>query len=133
MKRFVICLLAILGAIQGPGTFAADLVGNAPPPVAMDGRFSGFDAIAHIGRHHPRLAPWAESVSHWAGYYSVNPLLLALVLETPAGPQPLTLDSIRNAARGPFIGSAHPFRAAEGRAVYQPAGHSAEWLPRAPR
>jgi hypothetical protein len=99
MNRVAACFLLMLGVLPGPGTFAADLAGSAELPVAMDGRFSGFDAIAHIQNRHPRLAPWAESVSHWAGYYSVNPLLLAQVLETPAG-RPLTNDVIRNAARG---------------------------------
>ena len=46
-------------------------------PIAMDSRFSGFDAIAYVQRHDPALANQAEAISHWAGYYGVNPLLLA--------------------------------------------------------
>lgn len=54
-------------------------------PVLMDARFSGFDAIAHVRQIHPELAARAEAISHWAGYYSVNPILLArIVLESPA-------------------------------------------------
>ncbi|MGD8929361.1 MAG: M23 family metallopeptidase [Lysobacterales bacterium] len=99
-KRAAVAVLLMLGTALSFGAPAAGSAAIEAPPVAMDGRFSGFDAIGDIRRNHPRLAPWAESVSHWAGYYSVNPLLLALVLEERIGQQPLTLDSIRKAALG---------------------------------
>jgi len=73
-SRFGLAVLIVLAARAGPGLSAPNF-----PPVLMDARFSGFDAIAHVRQAHPELADRAEAISHWAGYYSVNPVLLARV------------------------------------------------------
>lgn len=45
-----------------------------------DSQISGFDTIAHISNRHPSLVSQAESISHWAAYYDINPLVLTQVL-----------------------------------------------------
>jgi hypothetical protein len=55
-------------------------------PLRMDARFSGFDTIAHVRRTHPGLADQAIAISHWEGYYSVNPILLGHLAGELAAP-----------------------------------------------
>jgi LasA protease len=63
----------------------------------MDARFSGFDTIAHVRRTQPALADRAEAISHWAGYYSVNPLLLARVVHGRAAADARAVEALARA------------------------------------
>ena len=93
-----ICVLAVMAFFPGQAAFAAPGAGNDAPSIGMDGRFAGFDIIRHVRVGHPELAPQAEIISHWAGYYSVNPVLLVQVLEARSRRGALTGDSIRQIA-----------------------------------
>lgn len=75
-RLMLVCFLAVTGLPAGIASTAM----QAEPPILMDARFSGFDTIAHVRFEHPQLAPLAEVISHWAGYYSVNPILLTQVV-----------------------------------------------------
>ena len=54
---------------------------TAAPVLHDDGRFAGFDAREYVARNHARLAPRAEAISHWAGFYRLNPIFLAHILD----------------------------------------------------
>lgn len=67
--------------------------------IGMDNRFSGFDAIGHIKRNHGSLAAQAESISHWAAYFSVNPVLLTHVAKARYEVELLDSSAIRSLAK----------------------------------
>ena len=94
--RYAFTLLITLSATAVP---AATPAGYEGPPVVMDSRFSGFDAIAYIRRNHGSLAQQAEIISHWAGYYSLNPILLAHVVKARSSQDVINADSIKSLAR----------------------------------
>jgi hypothetical protein len=77
----------------------AATAGNEGLLLVMDSRFSGFDAISHIQRNHGSLAAQAESISHWAAYYSVNPILLTHVIKAQPPQVMQNTGSIRSLAR----------------------------------
>ncbi len=82
-------LKALILLVAG-GIHATALAASAGAlPLWMDSRFSGFDTISHVQRTLPALADQAELISHWSGYYNVNPLLLARLVESTA-----TTDSV---------------------------------------
>lgn len=85
MQRTIILgLIAILAT----GTVCASESEGMDSTILLDNRFSGFDAIAHVRREHPQLDGLAEAISHWAGYYSVNPIVLAReVAQAPSVPK----------------------------------------------
>lgn len=95
VQRTVISLLLVLVGLAAPAAPAAAVSGTPRPPVLMDTRFSGFDTAAHVRAHHPALAPLAVAISHWSGYYSVNPLLVTQAALAQAEQLALTGDSIR--------------------------------------
>jgi murein DD-endopeptidase MepM/ murein hydrolase activator NlpD len=66
--------------------------------VIQDSRFSGFDAIEYVRRTHSGLAAHAEAISHWAGYYGVNPILLAHAAERDAAAAPFGAAAVRSLA-----------------------------------
>lgn len=74
------------------------MAGDEEVIISMDGRFSGFDAIGHIRRNHGSLAAQAESISHWAGYYSVNPILLLHVVKAQLARGHLNSNAVRSLA-----------------------------------
>jgi LasA protease len=85
----VLILLAALAVPAAPAT--------PELPLRMDARFSGFDIIAHVRRTQPALADRAEAISHWAGYYSVNPLLLARLVRERAAPDAAAVAALARA------------------------------------
>jgi LasA protease len=100
--RLLMLPAALLAGWSGTAVSATLPAAVEPPPVSMDGRFSGFDAIAYIREQHPALAAQAEIVSHWAGYYSVNPILLARATRLLSAQTPqthVTAAGIRSLAR----------------------------------
>lgn len=121
-QRVFTCLTIVLGAMALSQGAAA---GEMFPPVLTDGRFSGFDARKQVLQQHPSLAPQAETISHWAAYYGVNPILLtqfvdmALATKQPAaqnirelaaslarvGSEALKLSGSRKSERQTFIES----------------------------
>lgn len=64
-----------------------------------DSQISGFDAIAHISNRHPSLALQAESISHWAAYYDINPLVLTQVLLTDVAGTSFSANQVKSLAR----------------------------------
>ncbi len=85
--------------------FMSLLCGQAPvlaadTPLAADRRFAGFDTIAYVKASHPALADNAEAISHFAGYYRINPLLFsALVAKRKRDGAALSNDIIENLAK----------------------------------
>jgi hypothetical protein len=55
------------------------------PPISTDARFSGFNTKDYILESHPTLAKQAETTSHWAGYFSINPILFAYSIKARYG------------------------------------------------
>ena len=51
------------------------------PVLSDDGRFAGFNAREYVASDHARLAPRAEAISHWAGFYRLNPIFLAHITD----------------------------------------------------
>jgi LasA protease len=87
-----------MAAFPAQGALASPRAESDEMPIGMDGRFSGFDIVRHVRVGHPALASRAEIISHWAGYYSVNPVLLVQVLDARSRQGALTGDSIRQTA-----------------------------------
>lgn len=75
----------------------------ADPPAGslaiLDSRFSGFDGIAYVRSRHPALAAHAEAISHWAGYYGANPILLVRALDLGSAAVPVDGSAIRSLAK----------------------------------
>ena len=83
LRKFIQCCLLVFLAL--PAALPANsTLENLP--ITTDGRFSGFDAQQYVRQVHPALADQAEAISHWAGYYRVNPILLSHLLATPSPP-----------------------------------------------
>ena len=75
-------------------------------PILADARLSSFDTQDYVRHQHPDMAGNAEAISHWAAYYTVNPILLIQVIraqaaETVAGPADVRglADSLAGLAR----------------------------------
>lgn len=43
----------------------------------LDARFSTLDIVKMVNNHYPDLSNKAELISHYSGYYSINPFLLS--------------------------------------------------------
>ncbi len=97
MTRFqAMCAFAILTMLMAGPAFAKGAADRSL--IVMDGRFSGFDAIAHIRKNHPDWDGAAEAVSHWSAYYNVNPILVLHLLRATASPD-VSVKTVRKTAR----------------------------------
>ena len=92
------CLLSVLIVLYATGRAGPGFAASSEPPVSMTGQLSAFDTIEYIHGNHLSLASQAESISHWAAYYSVNPILLIHVVKAQALAELLTSDSIKTLA-----------------------------------
>lgn len=86
-----ICVLALTGLPGGTATAAT----QAEPTLLMDSRFSGFNTIEYVRLSIPELAPLAEVISHWAGYYLINPILLAQAVRLRSSEALLTAGEVK--------------------------------------
>ena len=82
----VICALSF-GAVQAaeplrPPTEKAAIV--HPLVYSYDEMFS-FDIEAYLASQAPHLLPYAEHISHWAGYSSISPRVLITLIEQHSG------------------------------------------------
>ena len=86
-KTVCLCVLACcLMAVTLPALATVQSI-----PILADARLSSFDTQDYVRHQHPDMAGNAEAISHWAAYYTVNPILLIQVIraqaaETVAGP-----------------------------------------------
>src|SRR5262245_12708103 len=62
-------------------------------------RLAGFDLPAYLRNSAPQLQRYADDISHWAGFYSINPLVLLAVMDMRSG-----VMSSAAAASDPFTG-----------------------------
>jgi hypothetical protein len=76
---FPLLIILLTAGMPKPSLAASPAV-----PLTMNSSYSGFDSIDYIEKNHRDLRPFAEAISHWAAYYSINPILLTQVLNARA-------------------------------------------------
>lgn len=94
MRKFITTFILVVGVSATDKLPAADHALEI-----SDSQISGFDFIAHIGNRHPSLALQAESISHWAAYYDINPLVLTQLLLTEESGALFRVDQVKSLAQ----------------------------------
>jgi LasA protease len=77
--------IAAATSVQAGSTYASAVHQPVNPLIYSYDEMFNFDIEAYLASQAPHLLPYAEHISHWAGYSSISPRVLLALMEQQSG------------------------------------------------